>query len=61
MSTNIKTWYDFVLQQMAAESYLDDWATLRPEAQMARLNLGSNNYLIPTNWIKGARLELILQ
>lgn len=23
MSTNIRTWYDFVLQQMAAESYLD--------------------------------------
>lgn len=43
MSTTVQTWYNFVLQQMAAESYLDDWKTLRQDARIARLNLGSNN------------------
>lgn len=43
MSTNIQTWYDFVLQQMAAESYLNGWNNLLHEEKVARLNLGSNN------------------
>ncbi len=33
MSTTIQTWYDFVLQQMAAESYLDGWNDLSLEAE----------------------------
>ncbi len=49
MSTTIQTWYDFVLQQMAAESYLNDWNSLTDDVKKARLNLGSNNYLNPDN------------
>jgi len=49
MSTTIQTWYDFVLQQMAAESYLDGWNSLSLEDKIIRLNLGSNNFSIPTN------------
>ena len=43
MSTTIQTWYNFVLQQMAAESYLNGWNNLLREEKIARLNLGSNN------------------
>ncbi len=44
MSTNIKKWYDFVLQQMAAESYLDqskDFGGAKDISVM--LMLGTNN------------------
>jgi hypothetical protein len=37
MSTTIQTWYDFVLQQMAAESYLNDWNTLNQDERVIRL------------------------
>ena len=43
MSTTVKTWYDFVLQQMAAESYLDGWKDLSNTDRQNRLLLGSNN------------------
>ncbi|MDO8954662.1 MAG: hypothetical protein Q7V63_07425 [Gammaproteobacteria bacterium] len=42
MSTTIKTWYDFVLQQMAAESYLDK-NVLFGDQYKSVLMLGSNN------------------
>lgn len=44
MSTNIKTWYDFILQQMAAESYWDQsdkFGGNRTAADV--LMFGSNN------------------
>lgn len=44
MSTNIQTWYNFVLQQMAAESYLNGWNDLSGIDQQNRLLLGNNNY-----------------
>ena len=43
MSTNIQTWYNFVLQQMAAESYLDGWNNLTGAKQVEQLMYGSNN------------------
>ena len=49
MSTTIRTWYDFVLQQMVAESYLDGWNSLSLEDKIVRLNLGSNNFSVPSN------------
>lgn len=44
MSKTIQTWYNFVLQQMAAESYLNGWDSLSGIDQQNRLLLGSNNY-----------------
>jgi hypothetical protein len=41
MSTTIQTWYNFVLQQMAAESYLDQAAT-SPYGLAGILQFGSN-------------------
>jgi hypothetical protein len=49
MSTNIQAWYNFVLQQMAAESYLNDWNILNQDERKIRLNLGNNNYSNPDN------------
>lgn len=44
---NINTWYDFVLQQMAAESYLDgiDWSNR--DTVVTRLENGNNHYTLP--------------
>lgn len=44
MSTNIKTWYDFILQQMAAESYLDQSVRFGGTRTVSDVvMLGSNN------------------
>ncbi len=43
MSTTIQTWYNFVLQQMATESYLDGWNNLALDKRKERLMYGSNN------------------
>ncbi len=49
MSTNVRAWYDFVLQQMAAESYLDGWNALSLQDRVFRLNFGNNNFGVETN------------
>ncbi|MFN0316031.1 MAG: hypothetical protein ACKVQA_13450, partial [Burkholderiales bacterium] len=49
MTPIIQTWYDSVLQQMAAESYLDGWHLLSLEDRIGRLELGSNNFVVPEN------------
>ena len=40
MNTIIQTWYNFVLQQMAAESYLDGWEATGTTDRQNRLQLG---------------------
>ena len=49
MSSTTQTWYDFVLQQMAAESYLDGWNDLTLDDRIVRLELGSNSFSVPSN------------
>lgn len=44
MNTTIKTWYDFVLQQMAAESYLSQASIFGGNLDLSKvLMFGSNN------------------
>lgn len=49
MSATIKSWYDFILQQMAAESYLEGWASMDDITRKNILQLGSNNPIVPEN------------
>jgi hypothetical protein len=42
VSTNIRNWYDFVLQQMAAESYLDQIGVAN-NTETSVLMFGNNN------------------
>src|SRR5882672_10008703 len=48
MGTNIQTWYDFVLQQVAAESYLDQIGINGNDATRVLMS-GSNNPTYPQN------------
>ena len=54
-------WYDFCLQQMAAESYLSDVAPGDPDLLVARLKFGNNNFA-PIVYVNGeARPNRLLE
>jgi hypothetical protein len=47
-TSNVSTWYEFTLQQMAAESYLSDILGIQSpqekyDREVVRLNLGNNS------------------
>ena len=44
MKTQVQTWIDFALQQIAAESYLDGFNQLSEEDVETRLTDGANNH-----------------
>jgi hypothetical protein len=50
--TAIDLWYDFALQQIAAECYLDGIDLQNPEEVIRRLKLGSNNFA-PIVYVNG--------
>ena len=45
--TETQQWIDFALQQVAAESYLDDISFKNEEDVLRRLIVGANNYRVP--------------
>ena len=45
----MRDWYSAVLQQMAAESYLNGWSALSLQDRVRRLELGNNNFQIESN------------
>ena len=47
MSTNIKTWLDFAVQQMAAESYLDQFVVQGVSLQQVLIDGNNDRRVIP--------------
>ena len=61
MPTNIKTWLDFALQQMAAESYLDQFVVQGVPLQQVLIDGNNDRRVIPLDQFTGKTRMTTLQ